>query len=65
MEVFVTALIIGGILLITMMINEHHRQIVRQERLVTHKRIIASLERYRWLSEMGYRETANSFNMIY
>ena len=64
MEVFVTALIIGGILFITMMINNHHQNIIRQERLETHKRIIASLKRYRWLSEMGYRETANSFNTI-
>ena len=64
MEIFVTALIIGGIMLVIMINNDLRHQAVLQERLETHKRMIANLERHHWLSEMGYRETANSFNMI-
>ena len=66
METFgiVAIVIAGSIMMIITMVNNHRYNIVLRERLVTHKRIIYSLERYRWLTEMGYRETANSFNMI-
>ena len=66
MEVFgiVAIVIAGSIMMIITMIINHRYNIVLEERFETHKRIIFSLNRYRWLYEMGYIETATSCNMI-